>query len=314
MFHSCIRALAQRYGDRIDLILDPKVAPIGNLMPEVSTVYSPNFTPGRLCFLERRKLAAKLKPRNYARAYVLTRLFKDALVPWMADIPDRHGWRGESRFGLINKMRLNRHQPKNVHEARFFASLAYPVGEEFKLLWPKLKCNPKLQDRVCSAHQIARNRSQVVLAVGARHHDIGKLWGVANYASLASNLSKDGYHIILCGSKNDTTIANKVQELLHPELVTNLTGILSLEETAAVISMSTMVVSNDSGLMHLGAALGLNTLGIFGPTDPGRYHPLGDNADWLAPTKPGAIEQIKLEAVLAKARKMLSNTPPLPLN
>ena len=310
MSHSFVRALAKRYHERIDLVADTVAAPIGNLMPEITNVFGTSFGHGSLNIGTRRKLAARLRPRNYARAFVLPNLLKDALVPWLARIPERHGWRGECRFGLINRLRLHRHFPSNVHRAKFFASLAHPVGEDFELLLPSLEFDPALQAKVCAEHGLERASSWVALAVGTSNHHLGKLWPYKNYANLASELAQDGHRVVLCGSKGDAVVADKVQALLSPESTVNLAGQLSLEETASVLAMCSAVVANDSGLMHLGAALGSPTLGIFGPTDPRQYHPLGKNAHYLAPAKPGPIEQVKPETVLATVRTMLGNTPP----
>ena len=310
MSHSFIRALAKLHDEPIDLAAPELAAPIGKLMPEVTKVYACDFAHGVIGLGKRRLLAAQLRERNYARAYVLPNNLKTALVPWLAGIPERHGWRGEWRFGIVNRIRLHRHLPADRHEARFMAALAHPPGEEFELLLPQLEFDPDLQAKVCAAHGIERESSYVALAVGAAKHDSGKLWGAANYAKLAAELAKQGHRILLLGSKADATVANKVQELLSPESTVNLTGLLSLEETASVLAMCAAVVSNDSGLMHLAAALGRPTLGIFGPTDPGRYHPLGRHADYLAPAEQGPIEQVKPEVVVAKVRAMLGNTPP----
>ena len=308
MAHTFVRALRKVDDSQFDLLATEYCAQIGNLMPEITKVFSHDFRHGTLDLARRRVMASTLRQEGYAKAYVLSELLKDAIVPWLANIPLRYGWRGESRFGLINQMRMHRHRPKSPHFACNMAALAHPPGSEFDMLTPTLCYDKKLQAKLLDELDILRDESLVALAVGAAHHDSGKLWPLASYAALGLHLAGKGHRIALVGSASDKPLAQNVAKQMKVPGTMVLAGEITLEETACVLGACALVVSNDSGLMHLAAALGRTTIGIFGPTSPRRYSPLGKRASVVAQESPGPIEQITVKQAILAADKAIGHS------
>ena len=107
------------------------------------------------------------------------------------------------------------------------------------------------------------NGNIVVLAPGAAHAT--KRWPAERFAGVGSYLIERGNRVVLVGGENDRSICREVEDWMRHQPL-NLAGKLSLQETAAVLKKSNFLISNDTGVMHMGAALGKPVVAIFGPT------------------------------------------------
>ena len=270
MAHTLIRLLAQA-GHQIDVAAPGATAPIARRMAEVSQVHVVDFKHGELGLGKRRAVGHGLRAQNYDHAYVLPNSWKSALMPWFANIPQRTGWSGEARFGLLNDRRTLDKERYPLMIDRFMA-LADPAGqlpEEPPL--PKLSPDTERVAALRAEFQLPTT-SLVGLCPGAEY-GAAKKWPNEHWAGLASALQAQNYQVLLFGSPNDepegTAIAAAVPDVI------NLIGRTRLEDAVDLLSACDRVVCNDSGLMHVACALDVPTVGIFGSTSPQFTPPLG---------------------------------------
>lgn len=267
----------------IDVLAPEWTLPLLKYMPEVGDVIEMPLGHGELKLKVRHRLGVSLRQRHYDRAIVLPNSFKSALVPWWARIPRRTGYVGEMRQCVLNdSRRLDRQRlPMTVQR---FVALALPEAEAL----PDPVPQPMLSVSITSARATAGRLGlacddQPVLALcpGAEFGP-AKQWPQEYYANLASHWIGKGWRVWLFGSKNDQESCERVLALAGQGCV-NLSGKTSLEEAIDLLSLATCVVTNDSGLMHVAAALGRKMVAIYGSSDPGFTPPLSDTArvEWL---------------------------------
>lgn len=267
---------------QIDVMAPEWCRPLLKRMPEVNQALSMPLGHGALALAERRRLGHSLKANNYHQAFVLPNSFKSALVPFFAGVPRRIGWRGEMRYGLLNDVRVLDKSAFPMMVQRYVA-LAYDkthirnAGDlPQPLLWPRLDV---LQDDVVSARQVFSlpgGRQAIGFCPGAEFGP-AKRWPHYHYAALAHQLISEGYQILLFGSAKDSSIGDEIRAMLSPserEHCCNLAGRTSLEQAVTLLAGCRAVVSNDSGLMHIAAALGLPLVALYGPTSPDFTPPL----------------------------------------
>ena len=127
------------------------------------------------------------------------------------------------------------------------------------------------------------NDKWLAICPGTASHP-AKIWPPERYGKLADWLEAKGYRVVLLGSARDQRWTQEVIFASDSKPV-DLAGKISLRDMACLLSCCRAVVANDSGLMHLGGALGVPTLGIFGHTNPANYHPLGTQATYIEPAK-----------------------------
>jgi heptosyltransferase-2 len=262
------RLREKRPGLELDVLAPPWVAPVVRRMPEVREVISAPFRHGGLQLRERWKVGRALRGRGYEQAIVLPNTWKSALPPFFADIPLRSGYVGESRYGLLN--RLYRRPDRRMRE--HYARLAEAPGEEPRgaLPQPCLKVDAAQVAATCAKFQIAK--PYVVLCPGAEYGP-AKRWPY--FADLARRLPIPA---VLLGSRNDEPAAAGVDGR-------NLVGKTTLDEAIDLIAGAQYVVTNDSGLMHVAAALGRPLVALFGSSSPEKTPPQSNQARvlWLKP-------------------------------
>jgi heptosyltransferase-2 len=244
------RLHARHPGARIDVIAPPWVAPVARRMPEVSEVIETELRHGELQLGERWRLGRKLKERGYDQAYVLPNTMKSALAPSFAGIPLRVGYLGESRVGLLNRIhgKSVQHEAMAVHYAR----LAEEPGTEPELPLPFPRLTLRQND---TAARFQIPGPYVVLCPGAEYGP-AKRWPY--FRELAAKLD---VQVVLLGSSSDKKEAEQIPGK-------NLVGQTTLDEAIDLIAGAAMVVSNDSGLMHVAAATGTPQVALFGSSSP----------------------------------------------
>lgn len=269
-------ALLAARGEELCVAALPWVAPVYRAMPQVREVIELPFAHGRLDWSARRRIAATLRGR-FDAAYVLPNSIKAALIPWFAGIAKRIGYRGEGRWGLLNRRLPNpAGRPPMV---AFYAALAgEPLrGDE----------RPQLafESTVIAA---AARRAGVepgaywAFAPGAEYGP-AKCWPAGHYAELARRLhERDGLPVLLLGSGKEAALAREIAEAA-PGACRVMAGETSLLDAMALIAGARGLVSNDSGLMHVAAAFGLPQVAVFGSTSPEHTPPLNGRARvlWL---------------------------------
>ena len=279
------RLLQQRYpGIAIDVLAPAWSGPILDRMPEVRRSIALPLGRGDVSIGARRALGRSLRPENYDWAILLPNSFKSALVPFFARIPRRTGWRGEWRYGLLNDLRKLDEQALPLMIQRF-AALGLPAGETLPepLPRPQLVVDRARARLAREAFGLEQDKPLLALCPGAEFGG-AKRWPDNYYAALACDYLGRGWQVGLFGSGNDQPVTAAIRAACSGhEHCFDLAGKTSLAQAVDLLSVSDAVVSNDSGLMHIAAALSRPLLVIYGATSPGFTPPLNDNAGILVP-------------------------------
>jgi heptosyltransferase II len=321
--HSVVSLLRQRFPNRpIDLLATTLCAPLADYMPGVRQSIVADLPRGRLAPARQWALAARFKREGYGMALTMPRTWKAALAPFLAGIPQRVGFAGEARFVLINDVRFGeRKLPRMVDRC---AMLALPRGAAQPPHWPM----PELEVAASeiAAWRIRRgltdDRPIVALAPGA----VGpsKRWPAAAYAALTRQLTADGFAVWILGGPDEKSLAT---EIAGDSGARDLTG-KDLRDAILALGAASVAVSNDSGLLHVAAALGTPSIGIFGPTSPWHWAPLNPLAAVIEtkselPCRPchkpvcrlvhhRCMRDISADEVLAATRGALANAAARP--
>ena len=250
----------------IDVLTPEWVAPVARRMPEVNEVIPAPFRHGPLQLGARWKLGRSLRPRGYDQAIVLPNTWKSALVPFLADIPLRSGYVGESRYGLLNLLYKRADAPMSLRYAR----LSERPGTEPALPLPRPALRVSPEEIAAAKEKFGVRAPYVALCPGAEY-------GPAKRWPYFADLSKKIYQgKAVLGSTADAEAARDIEGA-------NLVGRTSLDEAIVLIAGASAVVSNDSGLMHVAAALGRPQVALFGSSSPEHTPPQSSAARvlWL---------------------------------
>ena len=245
-------------------------------MPEIDEVIASPFRHGELNLRQRRRLGRKLAAHRYDQAIVLPNSWKSALIPFFARIPLRTGFVGEMRFGLLNDCRtLNKLEFPLMVER--FALLGEERRTSLKrpLATPGLRWSASGREAVLKKLGLDAKKPVAVFCPGAEYGP-AKRWPPNYFAELARQLQGEGHQIWLVGSPNDAPICEEIQRLGGGAV--NLCGKTTLDEAIDLLSCASLVVSNDSGLMHIAAALNKPLYALYGSSSPGFTPPLSDRA------------------------------------
>lgn len=269
----------------IDVLAPAWSRPLLERMPEVSGAIAMPVGHGELALSKRWALAQQLRKQAYDEAYVLPNSLKSALIPAFAGIPLRVGWRGEMRFGLLNDIRLLDKERYPLMIERFIA-LAYPEGKALsaELPRPHLEVDELALTALRDKFAIDLARPVLALCPGAEFGP-AKRWPEAHYQQVAQTMLDRGWQVWLMGSGSDAAVGDSIATSIRGENaanIRNLAGQTELSEAIDLLSMATAVVSNDSGLMHISAALGRPLVVVYGSTSPGFTPPLGDCVEVLS--------------------------------
>ena len=279
------RFLRQRHpGIVIDVLAPGWSGPILARMPEVRQAISLPLGRGDVSIGMRRALGKSLRPERYDWAILLPNSFKSALVPFFARIPRRTGWRGEWRYGLLNDLRKLDEQSLPLMIQRF-AALGLPAGAQLpeQLPAPELVVDPVKAQSCRDKFSLRPDKQILALCPGAEFGG-AKRWPQEYYAQLAGDYLSRGWQVALFGSANDQAVTAAIRAACdgHIDCI-DLAGKTELAEAVDLLSISDAVVSNDSGLMHIAAALSRPLVVVYGATSPGFTPPLNDNAEVLVP-------------------------------
>lgn len=277
MTEPLLRRLHAR-GERLTVGALPWVAPVYRAMPQVAEVLELPFAHGGLQWSARRAMAKQLRGR-FDTAYVCPNSFKSALLPWWAGIPKRIGYEGESRRVLLTQRLPNPPEGSRPPMVAFYSALS---GE------PDVQGDqPLLQltvEQVLSALASLQLRRQgyYVMAPGAEYGP-AKRWPAQHFAALARQLSLP---VVLLGSAKEAALCAEIAQAVNASLpgqCLDLSGRTSLDQALATIAAAKVVVSNDSGLMHVAAAFGVRQVALFGSSSPLHTPPLSTQAKvfWL---------------------------------
>lgn len=307
--HSVVKLLRLQDPERpVDIVSSTLCAPLADYMPGIRRAVVIDMPRRRLGVAQQLELAARLREGRYGQALVMSRKWKAALAPFLAGIPVRTGFVGEMRFGLINDLRQGeRRLPRMIDQ---MGALALPKDAALPGEWPlpELRVLPATVEAWRRERGLAQVPGPIVTlspgAVGA-----GKAWPPGHYAALAAALARDGASVWVLGGPNETAIAREIAAAggarVH-DLTSN-----DLRNAVLALAAADVSVTNDSGLMHVSAAIGTPTVAIFGPTSPWHWKPLNPVAAILEP--PGdelARQRARLEGNDAVAHRRTADVTP----
>ena len=279
MSQTLFKQLKSQYAENclIDVLVNDWAIDVVKRMPEVNLVHSNPFKHGELGLLKRLKLGWSLRKYKYTHAYVLPNSLKSALVPFFAAIPKRIGFIGEMRYGLLNQIyRLDtKALPRMVER---FCALANHGKAPRQIVNPSLASDKVNQAKVLANLGLTLGQPVVCLCPAAEYGP-AKRWPAEHFASLASQLQQQNYQVWLLGSTKDQLLAEMIVK--HAELkdsLHNLCGRTNLLEVVDLLACAQVVVSNDSGLMHIACAVGVAVIAIYGSSSPNFTPPLTPKA------------------------------------
>jgi len=269
--HSVVKLLRARYPDRpIDLLTTTLCAPLLDYMPGVRKGVVGDLSRNRLGYAEHKELAERLRREGYGSAFVMSRKWKAALAPFLARIPERVGFAGEARFGLINDMRWGESRlPRMIDQC---GALALPKGANLPADWPLPNLAVPLADAQAWRKQRDLDDGRPVVAFAPGAVGPSKRWPVAYYAELARQLAAQNVAVWVLGSPGEAGLAGEIVRAAGPS-ARDLTS-PDLRNAILALRLAGAAVSNDSGLLHVAAAIGTPSIGIFGPTSPWHWAPL----------------------------------------
>jgi heptosyltransferase-2 len=277
--HTVVRILKRRWPNRpVDLLATSLCAPLVDYMSGVRTGIVWDLPRSRLAVAKQWGLASLLRSRGYQTALILPRTWKSAIAPALAGIPERIGFVGEARFGLVNKLRWSEKRfPRFIDKN---GALALPDGAPLPGEWPvpQLLVPAGEVGRWRQAHGLGTGKA-VALAPGSV--GASKRW--TYYGEAARKLAEQGLNSWVVGGPGEKAMAEGIVAAGGPR-VRDLTG-TDLRNGILAMAAASVAISNDSGLMHIAAGLGTPTMGIFGPTSPHLWAPLNGLAATVQQTR-----------------------------
>lgn len=286
MSQSLYRTLKQLNPDiEIDVMAPSWCRALLAKMPEVSQAIAMPLGHGEFALSKRYQLGKSLRENHYQQAIVLPNSFKSALIPYFAKIPKRTGWKGEMRYGLLNDLRKLNKQAYPLMVERYVA-LAYPKQQMHSakdipqpILWPKLHVTMPENLETLTAFDIPQDAPLIGFCPGAEFGP-AKRWPDYHYATLADMIVKQHAKVLIFGSANDRQVGEQIMaKMTHSDQCINLAGKTQLDQAINLIAACKAVVTNDSGLMHVAAALDRPLVALYGPSSPDFTPPLSNKAE-----------------------------------
>ena len=271
--HSLVRLLGQRHaGAEIDVVAPPWSNPLLERMPEVADSIEMPLGHGQFGWPTRRRIGRSLRIRHYDWAIVLPRSFKSALLPFHAAIPLRTGYRSEWRGALLtDARRLDRERLDQT--VKRFVALGLPADAELPEVLPEPRFSVDADRQQTWRETLAiREEQRVVALLPGAEYGPAKCWPLEYYGRLASMLIEAGVAVWVIGSERDREAGVVICD--HAAAVRNLCGQTTLSDAVDLLAMADVAVSNDSGLMHIAAAVGTRVVALYGSSSPANTPPL----------------------------------------
>lgn len=270
----------------IDVLAPSWALSVFKRMKEINQIIEMPFGHGEIRLKERRSFALGLKVNKYDQAIVLPNSLKSALIPFFADIPLRTGWRGEFRYFFLNDIRNldKKDYPRMVDR---FCVLGIKQGEKLpEIKSPSLITDGSNISKLIDLYSIHKEKKILTICPGAEFGP-AKRWPSNYFAEVVTYYLNKDWIVTAIGSKKDQTVVHEIESFLnenHPNFI-NTVGNTNLEDAIDLLSISSLVLTNDSGLMHIASALDIPLLALFGPTSPEFTPPLGEKSEIIRKVK-----------------------------
>ena len=268
---SLLKYLKEEYLNcQIDMVVRPELTELAKMMPEVKDVYPLDIRHKELGLIKRYVLAKKIKKHLYSTSIILPNSFKSAIIPWLANIPHRIGYNRELRLFLLNKKySLIKHKDSMVNRYLKLADGSYSDR-----IRPSLLINRDLSELIGRKYLINNSKKNIVLCPEAEYGS-AKRWPADKWIQLTNFYKEKNYNIYFLGKNK--SLETEYQSILKKDSAISLLGKTSLEEAAYLLSLADLVITNDSGLMHIAASVDTNLISIFGSSSPFYTPPLMKN-------------------------------------
>jgi heptosyltransferase-2 len=270
----------------IDVLAADWAVPLLRRMSEVHQIHCLSIKHGVFDLKQRLLIGKKLRQEHYDQAILLPNSFKSAITPFCANIKQRTGWKGEMRWGVLNDVR---HLDKMMYPLMIqrFAALGLPKNAKLpaNLPWPSLSCIQESVDETLVQLQLQKESKPILAICPGAEYGSAKRWPAQHHAVVAQEKMQEGWDVWLIGGPNDQPIAQEIQSLLSTKAV-DLTGRTNLGQAIDLLSVAQVILSNDSGLMHIGAALQKPLVVVYGSSDPRFTPPLAERKTILSLSLP----------------------------
>lgn len=267
----------------IDVLAPAWSRPLLERMPEINQALAMPLGHGQLGLKQRWQLGRTLRTENYTQSIVLPNSWKSALIPLAAGIPQRTGWRGEMRFGLLNDLR---HLDKTRLPLMIQRFLALGLAKNQAIAnesayYPHLKVTTESCAATLAKFNLSSSQKPILALCPGAEFGPAKRWPSAHYAAIAQQKLAEGMQVWLFGSPKDQVVAAEIQEATQQGCI-DFTGRTTLGEAIDLLSLAQIVVSNDSGLMHIAAALQRPLVVMYGSSSPRFTPPLSKQVKILS--------------------------------
>ena len=277
MAQSLFISLKRQYPDcEIDVVSPEWSLPVLERMQEVRRGLALPVAHGKFSFFTRYRFGRSLREQQYTHAIVLPRSWKSALVPFVAKVPVRTGYKGEMRYGLLNDIRDLDERVLRQTVQRYVALGQTDSGVAPDTPFPELMPDDTNRQHLLESLGLDLARPVIVMMPGAEYGP-AKQWPIAYYAQLAHKLVAKGYQLWVLGSRKERSAGDEIAAAAGADCH-NLCGRTRLVDVIDLMAAAEQAVTNDSGLMHVAAATGVRVNAIYGSSTPAYTPPLTENA------------------------------------
>ncbi len=263
----------------IDIIAPHWSHGLFSAMPEINDVMDMPLGHSQFQLKRRWQLGKSLQKKNYQQAIVLANSWKSAIIPFAARIPLRTGWLGEMRFGLLNDWKTLDKKKLPLMVQRFLALGSSPVSNNV-ISWetyaPSLQVNTEQIKNTLQELALELSKKPLLILCPGAAFGPSKRWPAEYFAEIVKHTHAKGWQICLLGAKNDQAIAQSIQKMVENRCI-DLIGKTSLIQAITILSLGTLIISNDSGLMHCAAALKRPLIVLYGSSSPEFTPPLTEH-------------------------------------
>lgn len=278
-----LRTIRQNYPQaEITLLALPWVADVFSASPHVDKIFLYDRNVKHAGIKGKFILARELRKKNFDAAILLQNAFEAAFISLLARIPVRAGYTTDGRGLLLTHGVRKQDDIKLRHQVHYYQEMLEGLG--LRIGPDELELYIADDDAFWAANHLSQfTAGKKVSLVGVNPgaaYGPAKCWPAEKYASLTKQLCKNEDVIVtVFGTKDDRVAASLIQDAMDSQdRVIDLTGKTTLGQALAMINLCNVFVTNDSGLMHVSAALKIPTVAIFGSTDHIATGPYSDNA------------------------------------